>query len=125
MNGEDGYTIIEALAAMSILAVSLVTFYAVGSDILVAADRVSTSNRAALFAQSKLDTLAIRPTPLPAKDGGYDKDLSWTIISRDVSSSGPWNPLVLQDVELTVLWRDGSYGRSLTFTTRHLGTRER
>ncbi|GAA0570672.1 type IV pilus modification PilV family protein [Rhizomicrobium electricum] len=121
MKGEDGYTIIEALAAMSILAVSLVALYGAGADVLNATDRVAAHNRALLFTQSKLEVLAITSAPLPAHDRGYEKDLSWTIITRDASSREIWSHLVLQEVELTVGWNDGHHHRSITIVTRHLG----
>jgi len=121
MNQEGGYTIIEALAAISILAVALVTLYGVGADVLVAADHVTANNRAVLFAQSKLETLATTTAPLPATDRGYEKDLSWSIVTHDVSSREAWDRLVLQEVELTVRWRDRGHDRSITVATRHLG----
>lgn len=121
MRDESGFTIIEALVAMAILSIALVALYGVGSDLLRASTHVAGIDRAALFVQSKLETLSSISTPLPAKSEGHDEGFGWQVTVQNLPASSPTSKLVLQELQLVVSWRDGINERSLTVITRHLG----
>lgn len=124
MRGDAGFTIVEALAAMAILSVALITLYGVGADLLNASTHVAAMDRATLFAQSRLDALALVIPPLPAHNEGDDDGFHWTVTALDVSDNAPWSRQTLQDVRLVVKWQDGINERSLVVDTRHLGRTE-
>lgn len=121
MRSENGFTIVETLVAVAILSVALVVLYGVGADILRVSEHLSASDRAVLYAQSKLESLALDPTPLPAHEQGDEDGFRWRITAVTVSSNMPWDRQVLQDVQLNVTWKAGLHERSLTVATRHLG----
>lgn len=120
MREEEGFTIIEALVALAILSIALVSLYGVGADTLNVSSHVAAMDRAALFAQSKLDTLALTSGPLPAHNEGDSDGFYWTVTAENISNNAPWSRQALQDVKLTVRWQDGTNARSLTVDTRHL-----
>ncbi len=123
MRDETGFTIVEALVAMAILSVALVVLYGIGADLLIVSSHISAGDRAALYTQSKLETLALVPTPLPAHEEGMEDGFHWQFTTQSVSADAPWQRLVMQDVQLVVTWQSGAHERSLTATTRHLGRR--
>ena len=121
MARSDGFTIVEALVAMAILSVGLVALYGVSGDLLKASTHIAGSDRAVLFTQSKLETLAINPAPLPAHDQGTEDGYHWEVTATNVPTNALWSRQILQDVQLSVTWQSGTSERSLTVNTRHLG----
>lgn len=121
MREENGFTIVEALVAIAILSIALIPLYGVGSDLLRVTTHISSNDRAILFAQSKLETLALVSTPLPWFDEGEDNGFHWQVTAHNLNTNTPWQRQVLQDVNLLVTWRTGGHERTLSVTTRHLG----
>lgn len=125
MRGDDGFTIIEALTAMAILAVGLVCLFGAGADVLNASTHINSIDRAVLLAQSKLDELSLKPEPLAAHDGGEFAGTSvrWKASADNLPSAQPASERrVLQSVVLEITWHDGVRPKSLIIETRHLGT---
>ncbi len=123
---EAGFTIVEALTAIAVLAVVLVTLYGAGADALKASNHIAKADRAALFAQSKLESLSLIQIPLPLRDGGTTEGFQWSVTARPSPASlSPWNTRMLQTVRLDVTWQGGINMRSLTVETRHLGVANR
>lgn len=125
MRGDDGFTIIEALTAMAILAVGLVCLFGAGADALNASTHINSIDRAVLLAQSKLDELSLNPEPLPSHDRGefVGSSVRWKVTADNLPSSQPApERRLLQSVVLEIMWRDGVRQKSLTVETRHLGT---
>jgi prepilin-type N-terminal cleavage/methylation domain-containing protein len=121
---DDGFTIVEALTAMAILAVGLVTLYGVGADALNAGAHVARTDRALIFAETKLEELSLTGTPLPAHAEGtsVEDGLNWSLTAHDISNDrGVSERRVLQEITLDVRWRDGLKTRSISLETRHLG----
>lgn len=124
MRGDDGFTIIEALTAMAILAVGLVCLFGAGADALNASTHINSIDRAVLLAQSKLEELSLNSAPLAAHDSGEfaGSGVHWKATARNLpSSQPPPERRVLQSVLLEIMWRDGVRQKSLTVETRHLG----
>ena len=122
--GDDGYTIVEALCAFAILAIGLTALYGAAGPIVGSIDRVSNMQSALLFAQSKLDEIAVSNAPLASNASGHfeNTNISWTIATRDVSSLRDKQfHVTLQDVHLSLTWPSGLRTQSLSFDTRHLG----
>ncbi len=128
MRDDSGFTIVEALTAMAILAVALVGLYDAGADALNASNHVAKVDRAMLFAQSKLEELALIRTPLPAHDEGEiaESGFQWKLAAEEVPGSRlALETQVLQSVTLEVNWRDGLNQQSLSVEARHLGVANR
>jgi len=124
MNAPDsGYTILETLVALAILAAVLVALYAAGGTSLDLIGRSGEIEKAALLAQSKLDELSADRSPLPvAREGDFaGSDFHWRVVAHDIPSHVAASPYRLQDVDLTVRWPVGTHIQSITVTTRHLG----
>lgn len=124
MRGDDGFTIIEALTAMAILAVGLVCLFGAGADALNASTHINSVDRAVLLAQSKLDELSLSSAPLATHESGEfaGSNVRWKVTTHNLpSSQPPPERRVLQSVLLEIMWRDGVGKKSLTVETRHLG----
>jgi hypothetical protein len=74
-----------------------------------------------LFARSKLESLALDPSPLSPRMEGTEEGFHWQTTVTNVPGNALWARQSLQDVQLTVTWRAGLVDRSLTVATRHLG----
>ncbi len=127
MREELGFTIIEALVAMAILAVVLVAYYGVGADSLNASRHISGTDHAILLAQSKLEELSLEQTPLSAHESGQfpEGEFAWDVAASTIADdqSNRENS-VLQNVVLKLTWHDGLTPHSISVETRHLGTRK-
>ncbi len=121
MRKENGFTIVEALVAMAILSVALVALYGVGANLLRTSTHIAASDRAVLYAQSKLESLALNAEPLPAHEDGTEDGYHWEVTATPVPDNALWSRQILQDVRLSVTWKAGMSERSLTVATRHLG----
>jgi prepilin-type N-terminal cleavage/methylation domain-containing protein len=120
---DSGYTILETLVALAILATMLVALYAAGGPSLNLIARSHAMENATLLAQSKLDELSADRDALPAESAGAfeNTDFHWQIVAHNVPSHMAASRSRLQDVELTVTWPMGSHTQSVTVKTRHLG----
>lgn len=124
MRDQPGFTIIETLVALAILSTALVTFYGVGATSLRAASHIGMADGAVLLARSMLDEIASRQGLLESSSSGslagtpYTWAISATRLPDTVQGAGTAH---LQDVTLTITWREGVRDQSVSVATRHLG----
>jgi prepilin-type N-terminal cleavage/methylation domain-containing protein len=121
---DSGYTILETLVALVILATVLVALYAAGGSSLDLIGRSDALQQATLLAQSKLDELAADRGALPAASEGTfgSSGAHWRVVAHDIPSHlAAASPYRLQDVALTVSWPVGARTQDVTLNTRHLG----
>lgn len=118
MRGEQGFTLVEALIAFAILAVTLVALYGVFGTSAAALSRSTRLEQAALLAQSKLDELdAVRVVPSvlegPFEGTGY----SWRVELLPEQVAEPpelaISPLRAQRLKLTVAWPENGKRREI------------
>jgi len=124
MRNQSGYTIIETLVALAILSTGLVGFYSVGGTSLRATSHIARVNDAILLAQSMLDQVASQQDLLESRMNGsfagtpYKWTMSAIRLPDTVQGEGAAH---LQDVTLTITWREGVKQQSIIVPTRHLG----
>ena len=123
-SNDSGYTILETLIALAILASMLTALYAASGASLDLIGSGDTREQAVLLAQSKLDELTAIHDPLPrTTKGAFEgSDFRWEVETHDVPGHAAVpTHYYLQDVRLTILWPKGVRTQSLTVSTRHLG----
>jgi len=123
MGSDSGYTILETLVALAILATMLVALYAAGGPSLDLIAHSHAMENATLLAQSKLDELSADRGALPPESAGTfeNTDVHWQVVTHIIPSHMAASPYRLQDVDLTVTWPVGARTQSATVKTRHLG----
>lgn len=127
MRRDDGFTLIEVLVALAILATVLGVAYSVFSDSLQRSLSSEQRRTAAMYAQSKLALLG-NETSLEnePRSGVFDDTFAWTLAISDYGDEADrenW-PLAAKLVALTVSWADGTIDRSFTVTTLRLMEKE-
>jgi general secretion pathway protein I len=126
-----GFSLIEMIAAMFILALGLGLLLQVLGGSLNQARRAQEHTEAALWAQSFLDTLGMGEPLEPGSDSGeFDRRYRWDL---DVSEA-PWEnesgispdslPYILYRVELNVHWGSDGRERRATFETLRVSPRQ-
>ncbi len=127
MGNSAGFTIIETLVALAILCLALITFYDVGRSSVRTMSHVERIEEAILLAQSKLDEMTVVRGLLAAQTSGrFDgTSYAWTISAIPLpDATHHINTVHLQNVTLTVTWREGLNELSVSVNTRHLGRGE-
>ena len=124
---ERGFTLIEVLVALVILATVLGIAFTVFSDNLQLTQTNERKRVAAMYAQSKLAVLG-KETPLEhePQTGAFDDEYDWTVSINDYGDDADresW-PLAAKMVTLTVSWMDGPFDRSFTLSTLRLVAKE-
>jgi len=111
MTSERGFTLIEALIAFAILAVTLVALYEVMGTSLKGFDRAAETDEALMIAQSQLDRLtATKTLPAVALEGAIDgTPFRWRATIAPSMQQEPEHlrssPLRLHTLRLIVSWR--------------------
>lgn len=78
---QDGFSLIEILAAFTILALVLLAAYAGASTSLLLEHRAEFSRKATLLARSKLEQLGLSdPIKLGSSAGAEEGGLAWTLV---------------------------------------------
>ncbi|WNL44452.1 prepilin-type N-terminal cleavage/methylation domain-containing protein [Dyella sp. BiH032] len=115
-----GFSLLETLAAILLLAIAVAALMRVASASLNLTDKVGQTARADMLAQGKLDALGIAEPLVPGeREGAFDRDYRWRL------RVAPWNGedlpvdgvLALYRVELRVLWGDARRPRELKYVT--------
>lgn len=112
MNDERGFTLVELLVSLAILAIALAALFGAISDSLDRVRRDRSDGAATALAQSLLDRAGIE---LPLRSGeGEAGAYRWTLTVRpygDGDDAKAWHTNA-QLVRATVRWRDGALTRS-------------
>jgi general secretion pathway protein I len=124
-NSEAGFTVVEVVAALTILAVALGVLLDVMSTGIRQTGRAETVAEAGSLARSLLAKVG---TELPLHDGQItgqaDHGLRWQVRIEPYGYGGREWPVAAHQVFAEVLWRDGLQERSLVLTTLRLGAKE-
>jgi general secretion pathway protein I len=126
-DGEAGFTVVEIVVALTILALALGVLLNVMSNGIRQTGRAETVSEAGSLAQSLLAEVG---NELPLRDGQItgrtDNGFRWRIEINpygDGSDRREW-PVAAHQVSAEVSWSDGPQERSLVLTTLRLGPKE-
>ena len=124
---DAGFTLVEVVVALAILALSLSVIFAAMSD---GTRRVSQAEAAAKAGSLAQSVLARAGVELPLRDGRADGQFGdgfgWTLLIRRFGGAADrtqW-PLSAYAVTAEVFWDDGSTRRSVAVRTIRLGPKE-
>ncbi|HLH91731.1 MAG TPA: prepilin-type N-terminal cleavage/methylation domain-containing protein [Xanthobacteraceae bacterium] len=122
-----GFTLVEVVVALAILALSgSVIFGAIGNALWSVREANSTA-RAGLLAQSLLARIgADLPLRTGETAGEFPQGFSWRVNLQpygDANDRAQW-PIGAYAVTVEILWRDGAGTHSLVVKTLRLGRRE-
>jgi general secretion pathway protein I len=126
-DGEAGFTVVEVVVALTILALALGVLLNVMSNSVRQTGRAEAVAEAGSLAQSLLAKIG---TELPLHDGQItgqsDHGFRWRVqidAYGDGTNRREW-PVAAHQVLAEVLWSDGLQERSLVLTTLRLGPKE-
>ncbi len=121
---EAGFTVVEAVVALTILAVALGVLLNVMSNSIRQTGQAEAAAEAGALAQSLLARIG---TQLPLQDGQIDGQsehgFRWRLQIDpygDGTDHREW-PVAAHQVSAEVMWSDGFYQRSVVLTTFRLG----
>jgi general secretion pathway protein I len=126
-DGEAGFTVVEVVVALTILALALGVLLNVMSNSIRQTGQAETIAEAGTLAQSLLAKIG---TELPLRDGQItgqsDRGFRWRVqidAYGDGTDRREW-PVAAHQILAEVLWSDGLQERSLVLTTLRLGPKE-
>lgn len=123
---EGGFTLLETLVALSVLAISLGVTYQVFSSALRSSTLADDYAQASMYADSHLADIGRKVHALPAvSEGSYNERYSWKleILPLDGSNSRALVETVKRyQVVLNVYWRANTGQRSIRATTFRLAS---
>ena len=116
MRHERGFSLLETIAAMLLLAVAFTAVMRVSGSSTRATSQVRAVDRASMWADSKLESIG-RSDPLVAGDssGRFDEAFDWHMTVKPEPGERP--ELRLYRVDLDVGWSEGSSHPRLHFST--------
>jgi general secretion pathway protein I len=122
VNGERGFTLIEALVALMIMIAMVTMFYGSLSSALGISDHTARTEAALRVAQSRLAASGIETPFRVGLEEGQEGGIRWRTDVRPYSPAGVTVQSIglgASHVSVTVSWRDGRAGkpRSLTLST--------
>jgi type II secretion system protein I len=120
-----GFTLIEALVAMAIVALLLLPLLRSFSIGMASATRADTVDEATLVAQSAIESVAAgldleQAADFARQEGRYQVDGHIRRYDGDGAPSGR-APLVPYEIAVTVSWQDGAQSRSVVLDALRLG----
>ena len=116
MNRQQGFSLLETLAAILLLAIAVAALMRVAGASLNLTDKLGQATRADMLAQGKLDALGIAEPLAPGEhEGRFDKDYRWRlrVLPWQDGELPPDAALMLYRVELHVLWGDARRPREM------------
>jgi general secretion pathway protein I len=126
-DSEAGFTVVEVVAALTILAIALGVLLNIMSNSLRQTGRAQTIAEAGALARSLLAKIG---TEFPLRDGQItgqaDRGFRWQVHIAPYGNGTDrreW-PVAAHQVLAEVSWRDGLEERSLALTTLRLGLKE-
>jgi type II secretion system protein I len=126
--GSAGFTILEALVALAIVAVSVPALFGLFQGGLQSANKVRDSGLAVLLAQSKLAGVGVEERLEEGqRSGRFGNGLAWEIIVRrfddDTANSTPGAVYRLWEITVVVRQEDPPDAPPVSLTTLRLGGR--
>jgi general secretion pathway protein I len=121
---ESGFTIVEVLVALLVLALSLSVLFDIISISLGRVGNAEKLTEATLVAQSVLARVgADMPLQEGETAGRYDNGLRWRVHVKpfgDAADRQAW-PVTPYEISAEILWAEGARERSIILTTLRLG----
>jgi prepilin-type N-terminal cleavage/methylation domain-containing protein len=111
---ESGFTLLETLVALAIVAIGFGFAFAALPASLGAQDHARTLEAAASLAQSLLDMPQV---PAQGEESGF----TWRIDTAPLGNASSVAALRGQVVRVNVFWRDGANDRSMSVQSVRLG----
>lgn len=111
-NPPPGFTLIEVLIALVILAMGLSLVYAIFPLGIRISRQVQTLGRVSFFAQKKIEELKISNTTIE-DSSGQENDFNWTIKVEDYTAEN----IVLKKIQLQTQWQEGGNTKKRKFVT--------
>ncbi|GAB3786663.1 prepilin-type N-terminal cleavage/methylation domain-containing protein [Dyella agri] len=125
MKRERGFSLLEVIAAMLLLAIAFAALMKVASGAIALSRNAAAHDEAALWARSVLDSAYVAEPLRPgSRSGDFDHRYSWQL---DVA---PWDPpgphprdpmLQLYRLDLTMRWGNRAHPQVARFSTLRLG----
>jgi len=123
MNNKSGFSLLELIIAIAVLAVGLVGVLQIFPIGLRASQRAGMMTKAAFLAQNKIEDVKLTGfdaiTELPPKIplSGKDGDFEWNIKIDDVNLEGVENSSEMRKVTVILTWPERNTTRSKDFIT--------
>lgn len=123
--GQQGFSLLEVIAAMLLLAIAFAALMKVGSGAIVLSRNAAAHDAAALWARSLLDSAFVTEPPVAgSRSGKFDQTYRWTLTTTpwQVAGSTPGEgALQLYRLDLAVQWGAGAHPDVAHFSTLRLG----
>jgi len=119
--GNTGFTLLEVMVAMAIIAIALTAVLRLQSQSLSLASEARFYTTAPLLAQSRMASImATAPEELRSDSGNFGEDFSdykWSSTIEDLTIEEPQDFLsLIKRIDLYVIWNDSEYFKyNLTF----------
>ncbi|PIE74014.1 MAG: hypothetical protein CSA20_00295 [Deltaproteobacteria bacterium] len=116
---EQGFTLMEILVALMILAVSLVTVLQLFSGGLTSLYSSGNHNQAVLLAREKIEeALAVQAAHVEdLHDAGIVGEMRWTVLAEPFREEETSDVLQLARLVVTVQWTDGGKEKNYVLET--------
>ncbi|MDP2920986.1 MAG: type II secretion system protein [Candidatus Omnitrophota bacterium] len=121
MNNKKGFSLLELVIAIAVLAIGLVGVLQIFPIGLRASQRAGMMTKAAFLAQNKIEDVKLAGfeaiTELPPKIplSGRDGDLEWAVKIEDLSLEGVDSGSDMRKVTVTVTWPERNTTKSKDF----------
>ena len=105
-----GFTLLEVMIAVAVIAIALVAVFGSQSQSLTFANEAKFNTTSALLAQKKMAEIETkRPLDMSSASGDFGEDFpgyQWDLRVGDISLAGTSTIEYLKQVDLTVFWGD-------------------
>lgn len=123
--GKAGFTLLEVLIAIAILAVTLTVIFGSQSQSLSLAAEARFKTRAAFLLESKIAEIEAKTQDVYGSEGDFGDDFPgfrWAIDVNDVALTEPFlagDPIAaLKRITITITWKDSPYAYSVDYYQR-------
>lgn len=120
--GKAGFTLLEVLIAIAILAVTLTVIFGSQSQSLSLATEARFKTRAAFLLESKIAEIEAGTLDVYRSEGDFGEDFpgfQWEIDVEDVALTEPFlaaDPMAaLRRIKVTIKWKDSPYAYSVDY----------
>ncbi len=126
---QDGFTLIEILVAMSVLAISLVVIFQVFSGGLKSSTLSERYTRAIFYAREKMEEILLSDELTEAvTEGEFEDSFKWraeVALVEPVKEDEPKLPFDIFNIKVEVWWKDMDRGKHFEITTTKIAEKSR